>query len=129
MWNTLIASLHEPRLVTGATISAYAVLLVLGFEVLFQLPKYHLIYWVPAFMMIVGALVGLPCAWLGGRQWARWELVFMPISIAGLSGGILIEATAIWSISFAGHVLIYLGLLVLIVVVARWVYIRRTYDL
>lgn len=129
LWKQIKSSLKEPRLVTGATVAAYAVLLGLGLEVIFFAYKPNPMYWLPAIMMFVGAWVGLPCAWKGGREYARWELVFMPISIAGLCGGILIESTAIWALPSARYLLMALGLIVLFVVIARWVYIRRLYDL
>lgn len=129
MWRRLKDTLSEPRLVTGGTVAAYAVLLALGVDLIPTLmvsPWYH---WIPALMMTVGAAIGLPCAWRGGRSAARWELVSLPISVAGLLGGIVIEASEIWGSDFAGHVLTSLGAVTLIVVVIRWVWLRRHYDL
>lgn len=129
MLRRVIQSLYSPRIVSGITVTSYTILLILGVDVLFALPDRPLIHWVPAIMMMIGALIGIPCAWIRGRKLARWELVFMPISIAGLLGGIVIEAHNIWTTSFAGHLLLYLGIIVLLIVILRWVYIRRTYNL
>ncbi|WRS30612.1 hypothetical protein U6G28_02680 [Actinomycetaceae bacterium MB13-C1-2] len=129
MWQRLKHTLSEPRIISGATVAAYMVVLALGIDLIPNLRGEPAWQWVPAIMMMTGAAVGLPCAWLGGPKRARWELVFMPISLGGLLGGIVIESSTLWGNDFAGHVLIALGMIVLIVVIVRWVWLTRYYDL
>lgn len=130
MWSRLIQTLSEPRFVTGGTVAAYTVILILGIDLIpTLLALYTPIYWIPAIFMMVGAAIGLPASWVGGSRWARVELIVLPLSVGGLLGGIVIEASEIWGTDFAGHVLIALGVLVLIAMVLRWVWLRRTYDL
>ena len=129
MAKRIYRTLSEPRFQTGAAVTAYAVLLILGVELIPVLvAEYTWIFWVPAIFMIVGALVGLPAAWRGGMKAARAELVSLPITIAGLLGGVVIEANDLRT-DFASHVLFALGLIVLISVIVRWQWLRDHYDL
>ena len=126
IWRTL----SEPRFITGATITAYLIVLVLAVDVAIStLPHYPLIFWTPAVFMTVGVTISLPAAWFGGRSWARWELISLPLTIAGLLGGVVIEATELWDADFAGHLLIALIALVLIAVIVRWTWLRRHYEI
>lgn len=129
MWQRLKETLSEPRLVTGGTVAAYLVLLALGVDLIPLLTVSPWWHWIPAMMMVIGAGVGLPCAWVGGQTWARWELVAMPISVAGLLGGVIIEATELWQSDFAAEVLVALGIVVLIIVIVRWVWLRKHYEI
>ena len=126
IWNTL----SEPRFVTGATITAYLIVLVLAVDLAIStLPHYDPIFWVPAVFMAVGVTISLPAAWIGGRSWARRELISLPLTIAGLLGGVVIEAAELWGADFAGHVLIALVALVLVAVIVRWAWLRRYYEI
>ena len=122
-------TLSRPRFQTGAAVTAYIIILILGAELIPVLIRdYTWIYWVPGIFMITGALVGLPAAWRGGEKAARAELVSLPITIAGLLGGVVIEANDLRT-DFASHVLFALGLIVLISVIVRWQWLRDHYDL
>ena len=130
IWNTL----SEPRFITGATITAYLIVLVLAVVLavdlaISTLPHYDPIFWVPAVFMAVGATISLPAAWIGGRSWARRELISLPLTIAGLLGGVVIEASELWDAGFAGHILIALVALVLVAVIVRWAWLRRYYEI
>ena len=123
-------TLSEPRFITGATITAYLIVLVLAVDLTIStLPHYDPIFWVPAAFMAVGVLISLPAAWIGGRSWARRELISLPLTIAGLLGGVVIEAAELWDADFAGHVLIALVALVLVAVIVRWAWLRRYYEI
>ena len=122
-------TLQTPRFQSGATVVAYLVLLGLGADLIPALISDHVfLYWVPGLFMIFGALIGVPTAWMGGHKAARIELVSLPITIAGLLGGVIIEANDIRT-DFASHVLIALAIIVLIAVILRWHWLKSYYDL
>lgn len=126
---SLFRTLQTPRFQSGATVVAYLVLLGLGAELIPVLIRdYTILYWVPGLFMIFGALVGVPTAWIGGHKAARIELVSLPITIAGLLGGVIIEANDLRT-DFASHVLAALVIIVLISVILRWHWLKSYYDL
>ena len=129
MAKRFIQTISEPRFQAVAAIVSYAVIILLGVELLPILyDQYPLIYWVPGVFMLVGALVGLPVAWIGGPKAARVELISMPITIGGLLGGAVIEATEVGN-NFTSHILLTLGIIVLLSVAVRWHWLRNRYSL
>lgn len=130
MLKKIYSTLSEPRFITGATITAYLIVILLAVDVtIYVLPLMHPVYWVPAIFMFAGAMVGLPSSWIGGQSMARLELISLPITIGGLLGGVTLEAHEIWGTDFAGHVMVALVLMVLIAVIVRWKWLRTYYTL
>ena len=74
LWGTL----YEPRMVTAAMVVVYGIVAANGVLIFFDQPPHTWYYLLPAGMMIVSGIGGIPAAWRGA-WWAEGPL-------AGLAG-------------------------------------------
>lgn len=116
-------TLSEPRFKTGALVTVYTILTILGVDLLIQFGD----RWadvVASTTLIVGGFCALISAWVGSGD---WEAVALWLLLGGIGGTIVLEInmepppdpTPFWSISFAAFVVMLVFAIVRLVSIKK----------
>lgn len=121
-WETL----SEPRFVTGLALTVYAICLGLALDLALQGRPDPLAHWVPPGLLTVGALVAIPCAWVG-RWWGKsLEKVGLILLTGGLVTGTIVEVSdLVVANDAAGDYTMALLAICVCLAVGRWIQLTR----
>lgn len=124
----ILHTLSEPRYASAAAVTAYSLAAVLGILLMTQPQPNWVLQYVPGGLLILGSLVAIPAAWVGGFAAAYRELGAMLAFAGGFATGLIVEISDLAATGDTATLwLEFLLILVLIGAGVRAVYLKRRY--